>query len=64
MSTHTTGSTVSFKPGPKSKSNMTGTVSAIVTSGEGRGKSTFLVVKCADGKDRKVRPGAATAVTA
>lgn len=55
------GSKVSFLPGAKSTSRASGTVKAVTTSGEGRGKSTFLVVTCTDGKERKARPGSCTA---
>jgi hypothetical protein len=55
--THAIGSNVSFLPGPKSKAKITGTVKDIVTTG----KATFLLVGCTDGRDRKIRPGAATA---
>jgi len=53
---------VSFKPGPNSSSNVTGTVTGITAATGGRGGSAFLVVKGDDGKERKVRPGAATLV--
>ena len=55
------GARVAFKPGPRATATITGTVESTVTSGTGRGKATFLVVRCDDGRERKIRPGAARA---
>lgn len=52
------GTKISFRPGPRALSNTTGTVSGAVSTPAG----PFLVVTCADGRTRKVRPGAATRV--
>ncbi len=52
---------VTFRPGPKATSDVTGTVKSIDASGAGRGRSTFLTVACDDGKERKIRPGACRA---
>jgi len=50
------GDRVSFKPGPKAKDNVTATVTEV--------EGVFLVTKGEDGKERRVRPGACTAVPA
>lgn len=55
------GSKVSFLPSPRTTKRAEGTVHDIVTTGEGRGRSTFLVVNCTDDVQRKIRPGAARA---
>lgn len=54
---------VSFKPGPNSSSNVTGTVTGITEATGGRGGSSFLVAQGDDGKECKVRLGAATLAT-
>ena len=51
--TFTIGTNVTFLPGPRSKSPVTGTVQA--RDGQ------FLVVGCTDGRTRKIRPGSCTA---
>lgn len=51
------GDRVSFKPGPKAAGNVTGEVVGVTTATGGRGGSSYLVVKCDDGKERKARPG-------
>lgn len=61
MSDFKIGQKVTFRAGPKSTSNTTGTVKKVLPAGSGRGNSAFLLVGCDDGKDRKVRPGAAKA---
>jgi hypothetical protein len=58
MTSISKGATVTFLPGPRATAKVTGKVKDTVTSGEGRGRSTFLVVACTDGRDRKIRPGA------
>jgi hypothetical protein len=55
------GDRVRFLPSPRTTVKVAGKVTAIETKGEGRGKSTFLVVACDDERERRIRPGACTA---
>jgi hypothetical protein len=59
MTNHKIGDRVSFCPSPRSPTTVKGSVTNIATTGEGRGRATWLTVKCDDGKERKVRPGSA-----
>ncbi|WP_431860220.1 hypothetical protein [Azospirillum sp.] len=52
---------VTFRPGPRARADVSGSVVSVDTTGEGRGRATWLTVKCDDGETRKVRPGACRA---
>lgn len=64
MSDIKVGDRVKFRPGPRSNTKVSGTVKEITEKTGGKGGSSFLVVTCDDGKERKVRPGGATKITA
>lgn len=55
------GDRVSFRLGPRSNADATGTVTAVENTGVGRGRGIYLTVKCDDGETRKARPGSCRA---
>ena len=52
------GDRVSFMAGPRSAARAIAKVTGQTTTGEGKGRATFLTTKDEHGKERKVRPGA------